>query len=146
MPTFFSTASSPGSLGGRGDLVRLVCVIVVGLAAVVGCAGEARQLRQLRSPVSQERFQAVRWLGEHGSRASLAALVDALEDRDGGVRWAAIEALRDRTGETLDYHAGDPEARRRQAVARWRQWLQEEGITSEADQQPSKPKGQLQQS
>jgi hypothetical protein len=95
---------------------------------LTGCTSEAGQIKQLDSPVPQERLQAVRWLADNGSRGSLASLVDALDDRDAAVRWAAAEALRDRTGETFGYRAGDPEARRREAISRWRRWLQGEGI------------------
>ncbi len=104
--------------------LRWAALASVVALAVGGCAGEAEQIRRLSSPVPQYRFDAAIWLAGHGSEASLPALIDGLEDRDPSVRWAVVQALRERTGERFGYQPGDPEPRRLEAVERWRNWWQ----------------------
>jgi hypothetical protein len=116
--------------------VRHLCGLVLGVMVLTGCSAESGQIRQLKSSVPQERLQAVRWLARHGSPGSLNALVEVLDDRDGAVRWAAAEALRERTGQSFGYQAGDTPQRRQEAIARWRQWLRDEGIAPPTENQP----------
>ena len=94
-------------------------------AALSSCGGEAAQVRRLDSPVAQERFQAALWLAEHDCDAALPSLIASLEDKDPSVRWVAIQALRERAGETFGYRPGDSEPRRAKAVERWRGWWEE---------------------
>ena len=100
-------------------------VVALLMAALSGCGGESAQVRRLGSPVAQERFQALHWLAEHGSEAAVPAFIDSLRDEDPSVRWAAIQALRERTGETFDYRPEDPEPRRAKAAERWQRWWEE---------------------
>jgi len=95
------------------------------MATLSGCGGESAQVRRLGSPVAQERFQALLWLAEKGSDAAVPAFIESLKDEDPSVRWAAIEALRERTGKTFDYRPQDPEPRRAKAAERWQRWWEE---------------------
>lgn len=98
----------------------VAAVLVAGLG---GCSSESEQVRRLKdSPAPLERFEAVRWLAEHGSDDALSHLIDSLMDEDGVVCWAAFHALRDRTGKTFDYQPGDLEPDRLKAAERWRDW------------------------
>lgn len=55
--------------------------------------------------------------------AELAAMVHALMDDDPAVRLFAIQALHDRTGQTLGYKYYAPAEERSAAAQRWREWL-----------------------
>jgi hypothetical protein len=61
--------------------------------------------------------------GDSDQRATLAALVDRLEDEDEVVRFYAIAGLHRLTGQRLGFRAHDPVAQRRLAVERWRVYL-----------------------
>jgi hypothetical protein len=58
-----------------------------------------------------------------GASATEAELVDALSDSDVAVRYAAIGALRQRSGQSFGYDALEGAQGRAQSLARWRAWL-----------------------
>jgi len=108
-------------------------------AAFVGCAGESAYVKQLRSPLPQERFEAVLWLAQHGSEKLVPNLIEALMDDDLSVRWAALQTLKDRTGETMGYRPGDPEGQRFEAVGRWEEWWKKHGGPVPKLEKPQQP-------
>lgn len=62
-------------------------------------------------------------------RKSVAQLVDELESDDAAIRFYAIRALKDITGETFGYRYFDDELERREEMLAWRRWLaQETGV------------------
>jgi len=117
----------------------LGALVVGSLLAVAlgGCGGQSEQVRRLYSAVPQERFEAIRWLARHGSEDVLPSLIASLEDEDPSVRWAAIHALRDRTGENFGYRPEDREHRRLQAAGRWRHWWERTHNGQAEDDTPS---------
>src|SRR4051794_31681333 len=54
--------------------------------------------------------------------AAIPALVKQLESDDSAVRFYAIKALRDITGQTFDYHYFDDADQRKPALLRWQAW------------------------
>jgi hypothetical protein len=65
-------------------------------------------------------------------RSAIAHLVDDLDDDDPAIRFYAITALRELTGQDMDYRYFDDERARRQAIERWRQWLMHQAQTDQA--------------
>ena len=59
-------------------------------------------------------------------RATIPALIDALEDERIGIREVAINALMDITTRSMFYHYGDSAEKRAEAVRKWREWWAEE--------------------
>ena len=69
------------------------------------------------------RMEAVKTAARLQDRQSLPYLVDRLTDSEAEVRFAAIMALKEMTGEDRGYRYYEPAAQRAEAVGRWRQWL-----------------------
>ncbi|HRK29795.1 MAG TPA: hypothetical protein PLD59_01850 [Tepidisphaeraceae bacterium] len=69
--------------------------------------------------------QSAKQSGGEAEARSVALLVDELDSDDAAVRFYAIRALRDITGETFDYRYFDDELERKPALAKWRAWLAE---------------------
>lgn len=82
-------------------------------------APEERVLFALSSPYAVVREAAAAAVGERRMKSLGPRLVSLLEDKDIGVRRAAIMSLRMLTGEFLDYRADDPPAARAAAADRW---------------------------
>jgi hypothetical protein len=100
-------------------------VIGVGLA---GCstAGSGREglYTRLQSDDDQVRIEAVVEAGRTGDRGAVPYLVELLGDESPAMRLFAIESLRRITGRDLGYRPYADEAARREAIGRWRQWLE----------------------
>ncbi len=60
----------------------------------MGAAGVPTLIRLIEhSPSDHARWEAAKALGQIGDPSGAAALVEALEDNDGGTRWLAAEGL-----------------------------------------------------
>ena len=95
-----------------------------------GCVergGQAMGLVALESADPAVRVQAIKWAGEQESQESLPLLVDRLMEQDASIRFFAIMALERLTGETLGYDYAGSASSRREAVGRWREWLERRG-------------------
>jgi len=107
----------------RWDRYALVA-IGVGLA---GCApaglGRESLYTRLQSEDHQVRIQAVVEAGRTGDRGAVPYLVELLGDAP-AVRLFAIESLRRITGRDFGYRSYADEASRREAIGRWRRWLE----------------------
>jgi HEAT repeat protein len=68
------------------------------------------------------RMATARVLGDLGSTAAVAKLIDALEDPEASVREAADVALRAITGQDFQFDAGAKDAERAKRVKAWREW------------------------
>jgi hypothetical protein len=81
------------------------------------------------------RMATARVLGDLGSTAAVAALIDALEDPEASVREAADVALRAITGQDFEFDAGAKEAERQKRAKAWRDWWrrfsEEKGATGQ---------------
>ena len=84
----------------------------------------ARQavLAATRDPDQGVRYEAAAALLNMGDQGGLPMLIGLLESPDRKVRYKALEALQEATGETLGYDFGAPPAARQAAVERWRAW------------------------
>lgn len=94
---------------------------------VTGCGSERSKpcLSNLESPDPAQRIRAIKWAGDNEVESAIPLLVDRLIEQDVYVRFFAIRALEQITGETygFDYKA-DAESRAR-AVKRWRESLEQ---------------------
>lgn len=94
---------------------------------VTGCGSERAKpcLSSLESPDPAQRIRAIKWAGDNEVESAVPLLVDRLIEHDVHVRFFAIRALEQITGETygFDYKA-DAESRAR-AVLRWRESLEQ---------------------
>lgn len=88
------------------------------------------------SPDPNKRIQAIVASSDPGvplDGERTLALIDQLESLDPAARMLAIAALRERTGETFGYSHAGPEAQRRVAVSRWRDWAAEQARDHEPE-------------
>ncbi len=118
----------------------LLLLIVVLLT--IGCAPKQSAVRaDLRATDTAGRVPALFDAADQQDPQTLAELVHALMDEDPAVRLFAIQALQERTGQTLGYHYYDPAEPRRAATQRWHLWLDQQSgqsspATAEVDTQP----------
>ena len=63
-------------------------------------------------------------------KKSIPRLITDLDDPDPAIRFAAIYALAEITGQTFDYYYYDDAADRRAAVERWQAWLKDHPVSS----------------
>jgi hypothetical protein len=93
------------------------------LILLAGCGGppKAVGLFDLESPDPATRIRAIKWAGDNHRFDAAPLLVDRLQEQDVSVRFYAIMSLKRITGTDhgYDYKAGAAE--RAQAVARWRE-------------------------
>lgn len=105
--------------------VPILCALLV-----TGCApveGRPSLHRRLQSDAHDVRAAAVVEAGSRGDRKAVPYLVDRLEDDQADIRLFAIQALRQMTEENFGYRSYGNELARREAVRRWRQWLDGHG-------------------
>ena len=94
---------------------------------VLGVMGDRRNISAVREmlddPEAPVRYQAASSLVELGDNAGFPVLVRGLGDPDIQTRYKCFEALRDATGQDFGYEHDAAPTLRREAVARWQDWL-----------------------
>lgn len=107
-----------------------VAALIAGwLAGLIlgGCSGADARGRSLAGAFESEdpadRVAAIQRAGDANDKTALPALVTCLSDSESDVRFFAIAALRKITGQDFGYHYYDAEQARREAVARWQEYL-----------------------
>jgi hypothetical protein len=68
---------------------------------------------------------AIQEAARQKDQAAVPALVRELGSDDAAIRFYAIVALRDITGQTMDFRYYDDFEQRKLAIQRWQKWLQE---------------------
>lgn len=101
---------------------------------IFGAMGDRRNIPVVRERLTDEnstvRYQAAATLVKLGDASGFPVLVDGLADDDITARYKCFQALKGSTGRDFGYaHDGPPEERR-QAVARWLDWL--DGVRASA--------------
>jgi len=105
---------------------RWTILAAVSLGLCGACSPGGRGLCQrLKDEDPAVRRQAVIEAGQSRDAQAVPLLVDCLEDSEGDIRFFAILALEKITGTTMGYKYYADFAERRQAVNRWREWLDE---------------------
>ena len=97
------------------------------LAGCLAGCGPSRPQDDLAGRLQHEdpsvRASAAVEAGQQGRRDVLALLVDRLDDREETVRMVAIVSLEKLTAQRMGYCHYHSREERRQAMARWREWL-----------------------
>lgn len=76
------------------------------------------------APDAGSRIRAVIARAKEPSREDLRGMVDSLGSDDPALRTLAIAALDRTAGDRFGYDPWAPEGERREAIGRWRQWLE----------------------
>ena len=95
------------------------------LGAVGGCSSGVTQRERMQSANAFDRADAAVQSAKAGDKLAVHTLVGLLEDRDGGVRLYAINALERLCGTTMGYRHYADELEREAAVRRWRDALRD---------------------
>lgn len=99
---------------------RVRWILVLSLLA--GCTAPRGPLT-VTDPDPAVKIPAIKKAAREGDRGATAQLVEELDSDDPAVRFYAIEALAELTGQTFGYRYFDDELERKPALERWRAWL-----------------------
>lgn len=107
-------------------------MLLLGGALAFGCGPTRPDERNMSLPERLQsddeaiRARAAVEAGRSGDSSTVPYLVDLLEDDSANVRLFAIESLRSLTGRDFGYKFYQSGVDRKQAVERWRDWLERE--------------------
>ena len=110
-------------------------IVVIASSAAAGGAGaggcnEPAGPRTVKSEDLNIKVQAIRIAADRKDLTAAPQLVKDLESDDPALRMYAIKGLQEMSGEDFGYvYYGEVE-QRRPAVARWRQWLGQQGAAT----------------
>jgi hypothetical protein len=91
-------------------------------AALIGVAGCSRTTMPPSRDI-QAKIPAIKSAAEKRDLSAAPKMVKDLESDDPAIRFYAIEGLERLTGETFGYVYYDDAPKRREAVMKWRRWL-----------------------
>jgi hypothetical protein len=109
--------------GAREAMNGKLSIMVLASALIGGCY--APEPISLNSENAPSEIPAIKLAAARHDRTAIPRLVQDLNDPDSAVRFAAINALRQITGEDFGYRYYDDETGREPAIQRWRDWLKE---------------------
>ena len=119
-------------------LALLLCLCVA--AGLSGCEQiQASHYHDFEDDNPTVRLAAITRAGNTCDEKSIPYLVERLTDSEADVRLFAIVALRKTTGETFGYRHYGSRRSRDEAVAKWRQWIEQRQKASTQPTQPSQP-------
>jgi DNA-binding transcriptional LysR family regulator len=104
-----------------GRFRALPCLAV--LLVLGACHTPPGPRRELTNPDPAGKIPAMRQAVRQQDRSGIAHLVSDLDSDDPAVRFYAITALRELTGQDLGYIYYDDDPERTSAVERWKEWL-----------------------
>jgi len=116
-------------------------IVVIAVSAAVGGAGaggctEPTGPRTVANEDLNIKIQAIRVAADDKDLTAAPELVRDLESDDAALRLYAIKALRQMAGQDFGYVYYADVEKRRPAVTRWRQWLQQQGPAT----RPARPR------
>lgn len=97
---------------------------VVFLLMIAGGCAPPRTPASVTHPDASVKIRGIKRSVRQGDRSVLPYLVADLDSDDPAVRFYAIEALQQLTGEDLGYRYYDDLVERQPAIERWKAWLQ----------------------
>jgi len=118
--------------------VRVAAAGAIGQALGSKAVADLDEL--LADPQDKVKLAAARGLANLGDRGSLAALLRLLSSDDLNVRVGAALTLQALTGKEFGFAGYDTLAKRTEAIAKWKAWIDREGRTAKLNY-PLKPLG-----
>ena len=115
---------------------RRVVLTAAAMAFWQGCGPPPRQV--VTNPDPAGKVPAIEKAVSRRDLSVVPQLVKDLDDEDPAVRFYAIYALRELTGEEFGYRYFYDRDRRKPYVLRWNQWLANRQAESPAEQSPKK--------
>ena len=109
-------------------------MLVACLAATQGCI--PRESQSISSVDPMASIPAIQEAARKKDHSAVGALVGQLDNDDPAIRFYAIVALQDITGQTMDYRFYDDPEERKLAIQRWQKWIHEAPASWPADSQP----------
>jgi len=105
--------------------------VLLMILTTVGCESLDSQRRNegLESSNPTVRVMAIKQVGDSKDSSAVPQLVDCLQNDDESVRFYAVEALRRITGADRGYDYKASPKSRGDAVKRWREFLDSNGVT-----------------
>jgi HEAT repeat protein len=100
---------------------RSVGIIALAVVSISGCFSP--DPKSLTSNNAASAVPAIKDAASQKDRSAFPRLVEDLNDPDPAIRFAAIQALEQMTGETFGYKYYDDDSDRQPAVNQWKQWL-----------------------
>lgn len=100
-------------------------VLVLSACAAAACGCFPREQQHIGAVDPTSNIPAIQEAARHKDHKAIPQLVRQLDNDDPAVRFYAIQALQQLTGETFGYQFYDDAAERRPAVRRWQQWVRE---------------------
>jgi hypothetical protein len=110
-----------------------ICALLLAISMVYGCIPR-RPRPDVAHPDLSVKIPSYVIAVERGNHSVVPRLIHDLDDSDPAVRFYAIEALYRLTGERFEYNYFSREAERREAVQRWRRWLQQQQEPEESSE------------
>jgi HEAT repeat protein len=96
-------------------------VLLTCLAAAGGCI--PRESQSILAVDPQASIPAIQEAARQKDRSAVPALVERLGSDDAAIRFYAIVALKEITGQTMDFHYYDDPEQRKLAIQRWQKWI-----------------------
>ena len=110
--------------------LSLTFIFIVVAASAMSCESPRAALySRLQDGDPAVRVKAAIEAGDQKDKGATPFLVDRLSDSDDVVRFVSFLALKKITGQTNGYDYRDSEQKREQAIAQWRQWLVQNGVS-----------------
>jgi hypothetical protein len=117
---------------------KVLALVVLAVALGNGACSAPPRDPDLNDPDPALKIPAMKRLAKAGDKKAVARLVKELDNDDPAVRFYAIRALEELTGERFGFSYYDDEVERRPALARWNQWLAGQDPKSPAQADGSK--------
>ena len=102
---------------------KAFALVVLAVALGHGACSAPPREPDLNDPDPALKIPAMKRLAKAGDKKAVARLVKELNNEDPAVRFYAIRALEELTGERFGYAYFDDEVERKPALAKWNEWL-----------------------
>jgi len=113
----------------RSARVFLLAGLLILPLFLTGCSLFDLGGADINSNDPSQKIPAMRQAGNNHDQSAVPALVDALGSDDAAVRFYAISALEQITGQQLGYVYYAPKLERNAAIDRWKAWLAKNSAT-----------------
>jgi HEAT repeat protein len=106
--------------------IATCCVAALAAGSSVSCTAP-RPPVSIQNEDTDIKVLAIKKAVREKDKSAIPKLVEELSSDDPAVRFYAIEALEELTGQTLDYKYYQDDEGRKEAVEKWKKWVGERG-------------------